>query len=263
MPVMVTVLSLPDNTLFMDKNNIKVLFSGAWLLEQVQVTEIKSSRLVDESLEQSAIDSWKSACDEAVQRGSELWDSEVYRLENVSDDEVLSLQLSTIPFSVRLGMNKHTVSIQALGENYAPKGMFTSCLLTTTDDKFVFIEKSNKFYTNKKYAWVGGVLSKTEHQIQDGVELFNTIRSEILEEVGCDHIPDIVLRCGYLTENWNVCLLFSASLAITSAELSSLFEKKSDGEAKNLLIIPKSEIENKLPLFETKDQVKLALLDLV
>ncbi len=195
-----------------------------------------------------------------------LWDSETYRFENATmHDGTLSLALSTIPFSIRFGMNEHTERVKDLGIAYAAMGMFTSCLVQTSDAASVFIEKSDKYFTRKKYAWVGGVLSKMERVLRSGGDLFGALEDEVMEElgVGAQVFDGQSLRAGYLTENWNVCLLFSQTISLSARQLQQRFEQAGDGEAKRLMCIPASELRQQACIFEERDQVKFAILDLL
>ncbi|MFO0704658.1 MAG: hypothetical protein U0517_01620 [Candidatus Andersenbacteria bacterium] len=246
------------------KSDLSILFRGSWTPNQVSISEVASSRLIDTNLEKAAQNAWNMSLVQAAKNGSKLWDSEAYRYESAHMNAAsLVLRFSTIPFSIRLGMNKHTRAIKSLGPKFATRGLYTSCLVSTTDKSFVFIEKSKKFFTNKKYSWIGGILSKSEAILTSGSDLFEATKKEISEELGLttNHIVSLLLRTGYLTDNWNVCLLFEASLSLTKTELTARFMQKNDGEAKNLLYISYDQIKKKeYDVFEPKDQVKFSIL---
>lgn len=248
--------------------DINVYFKGCWEATQVIVTETPSTRHVDPALEGKCLADWNNKLAMAKKEGKLLWDSEIYRFEKTlaASTHNLSLQFSTIPFSVRLGMNAYTDIVQKKGLSYAPQGLFTSVLLVTSDEYFVFIEKSDRYFTTKKYSWIGGMLSKTEKILNTGEDLFDEVQKEIFEEstIAAEHIADKVqLLSGYRTDNWNVCLLFRQAIQLTAAELQTLFELNGGDEAKNLLMIHPDELSNKLSLFEPKDQEKFAILDLI
>jgi len=247
-------------------NDIEISFSGNWRADSVLISEQKSSRHEDKDLSMKAIKSWKATKDEAESKGQKIWDSLVYRFESclISNDSI-KLQISTIPFSIRYGMNKFTEEIKMLGLSYSPKGMYASCLVKTKDNRFVFIEKSNKYVTNKKFAWVGGVLSKSETEIKTGSDLFQAVAKEVIEELGIDFndISNFHLQIGYLTENWNFCLLFSLQINLTKQDVQNKFNAHSDGEASQLVFLDVDNIESDIHLFDSKDQKKFVLLDLI
>lgn len=245
---------------------IKILFSGKWDKDDILVGEMSSSRVVDDSLEDSAKDTWEEMLRTAASSNQQLWDSEVYRFKKSEIvNSKLTLQFSTIPFSIRLGMNKHTDMVKSLGVGCAPKALFTSVLVETADNKFVFVEKSNKYFTDKKYAWVGGVLSKSEKEILSGADLIESAYIEVIEELGVekDYISDIHLSAGYLSENWNTCFLFSSKLSLSSEEVRQAFAKQNDGEAKSLVFLDKNNLSMVTDIFEDKDRIKISVLDLV
>ncbi len=249
----------------MARDRIEILFSGHWSAKQVSISEIPTSREIDQDLETKATHSWEQMLIEAKKTNKLLWDSILYRFENaVTTGENISLIISSIPFSIRFGMNKHTAVVQSLGANFASRGIFSSCLVETADGLYVFIEKSDKYYTQKKYSWVGGVLSKTEEEIVDGISLFESVSKEVSEELGVSRNlhQSTLLRTGYLTENGNVCFLFSITLKCTSKELREHF-KSSDNEASGLLVFSEINIKENISIFESKDQIKFALLDLI
>lgn len=246
--------------------DIQVLFSGQWNSDSVSVSETTSSRVIDQNLESVAKETWQKMLREAFATSRKLWDSEIYRLEATEiSEQGLSLSFSTIPFSIRLALNKHTEQIKHLGDTYAPKGLYTSCLVTTLDNRHVFIEKSDKYFTSKKYAWVGGVLSKTEKEILSGEDLFGVTKTEVKEELGIseEDVTSIKLLSGFLSENWNVCLLFMVHLNLTALELQERFAKNSDGEAVNLFFTEKDNLQKTIDIFDEKDRVKFAVLGLL
>jgi hypothetical protein len=245
---------------------IKIFFQGCWSESSVFVNEVRSTRLINEELENLSIASWNDMLRASSEAGKKIWDSDVYRLESFEmSTERLSIYLATIPFSVRLGMNKHTEMVKQLGLEYSPKGMFSSCLVKTSDNYFVFIEKSDVYFTQKRFAWVGGIISKSESIIRDGKDLFTNTKREVLEELGIEskHILEIFLKTGYLTENHNVCLLFSVQVSLTKNELLDKFNKYSDDEACNLVFFSIENNEDFLKVFESKDVIKFALLKVI
>lgn len=245
--------------------DISILFNNqAWREEDVVVSEVSSSRELDEKLEDLSQATWQSMTEEASLKGQKLWDSEIYRLENAEESGRV-LSFSTIPFSTRIGMNSHSGYVKELGLAYAPKGLYTSCVVSTTDGHYIFIEKSKAYFTKKKYAWVGGILSKTERRISSGKDLFGTVRTEVTEELGAqeEDVVANILSSGYISENWNVCLLFEIELNLRVDELQNLFKKQSDDEAVALLCIKQNSLLKEIDLFDNKDKVKFAVLGLV
>lgn len=229
------------------------------------ITEVKPGRAIDSQLEKLSLDEWEKIKTEATKNNALVWDSEIYRLEATNlIDEMMQLKVSTIPFSTRLGMNKYPTMVKQLGMLYAPLGLYTSCFIKTTDDYYIFIEKSAKYYTTRKLSFVGGILSKTEKSLHSGADLFNAVRDEIKEEVGVPKKDLEKLTClaGYVTDNTNYCLVFFAKVTKSFAEVSLGFNKKHDGEAVKIIGVKQKDLPRfavKLPI---KDLPKIKILNL-
>ena len=254
------------NTPMAHEKGLQILFCSQLRAQNVTIGEISSSRLLDNNLEKLCESKWGEMLASAEAQGKKLWDSEVYRFESASvRNTLLSLKVSVISFSVRLAMNSYTMLIKSLGIKYAPLGMYTSCFMETSDGVFLFIEKSNKYFTTKRISFVGGVLSKTEKKLLVGDDLFNEVLKEIKEEIGIDSIDikEHILRCGYITENYNICLLFEVTLNKSFEEVGRNFKDKTDDEATRLIGVKKSELATFMETLEKKDAVKFKILDLV
>lgn len=245
---------------------IKILFQGNWTEKDIVIKEVPTTRKTDTKLEERISTDWRDVLEQAAKTKREIWDSALYRLEEViAVDNSLHFKLSTIVFSARLMMKKYTAEIKRLGFEYSPRGIFNSCLVETTDGYFVFIKKSQKYFSTKEYAWVGGVLSKDEREIKSGQDLFASARREVVEELGVSflQIDETVLKIGYLTENWNVCLLFSIKLSLSKTEVLEIFRSNSDGEAADLVFLNTDNKSDLLAKFEAQDRTRLALSGII
>ncbi len=239
------------------------MFSGSWSASDILIRNIISTRMIHKKIERAAKDAWEYKVQQAKLNDSRIWDSKIFRYEGFKlKNKKLVFSVSEIPFSIRLGMNQCTNDIKALGNEYAPFGMFNSCFVETNDSKLVFIEKSNKFFTEKINSFVGGVYSKSESTINSGEDLFSATTQELVEELGISvsHIKSNHLITVYKTENWNVCFIFYINLKISSEKLLKTFLEKSDGEASNIIFLNKKEINKSISYFDEKDKLKFAFL---
>lgn len=248
----------------MKTKKYEILFKGSFLENQVSIDECSSTRVIDPTIEAEAKKYWDKMLADAQAQGKKLWDSDIYRFEKSEREKnTVHLELSTIPFSVRYAMNKLTADVAKLGPAYYPLGMFTSCLVKSADNKYVFIEKSDKYYANKRVPFIGGILSRSEKVLTSGGDLFDEVAKEIKEELGLDDmdIDSIVLRSGHRSENFNVCLLFEVHLNLSIAEIQEIFAHGGDGEAKKVLGMTKAELKTFIPTLEEKEQIKFEILE--
>ncbi len=250
----------------MKKDGYKIVFKDFLAAKSIVIKEVVSSRIIDSNLEKKCKDKWKTMIIDAKQKGKKLWDSDVYRFESGEiKNGILYLKVSTVPFSIRFPMNFYTEQLENLGANYGSMGMFTSCFVKTLDNKFIFIEKSGKYYSNKKVSFVGGVLSKTEKILLNGKDLFNEVLKEVREEIGISgvDIDKKIFRCIYITNDKNVCLIFDIFLNKAFNELKNKFSIKNDGEAKELIGITEFEFKNFIKKIDKKDAVKFSVMNFI
>lgn len=245
-------------------NRIKILFSGSISPDLVLVKEAVSSRKIDDILENFSKNKWRELVEESKKNQAVLWDSYIYRFENLFFEKgILNIEASTIPFAVRLGMNYFSNRIESLGEDYNPRGMFFSCLIRTSDDFLVFIKKSNKFFSSKKYAFVGGVLSKTEINLSQEKSILKPIQKEILEELGSKFIYQYIsLKHIYINETFNCCLLFDTQSKQTKKEMQDIFSS-SDGEIESLVFLPINNLKDSETLLSPSDLFKLKIMKIL
>lgn len=246
-------------------NSYKVLFSNKHLVSNdVIIEEVESKREINNELESSCRGEWRKIIAEAKEQGRKIWESRIYRFESCrwSGNQVF-FNFSTIPFSIRFSLNQFTNRIRDLGFEYAALGLFSSCFVETADNKFVFIKKSRKYYTLRQYSFIGGVLSKDERELKNGQDLFREVQKEISEEIGCEiDIKNIFLEAGYITENFNFCLIFYAKTDLFFSNLSKLF-KNGDGETARVIGIEHHKlVEFSRKYLLPKDYVKFDMVEL-
>ncbi len=241
----------------MNKNS--VIFNANLTDNQVTVTEISSSRKINPQLEGACAKRWQETVTKAHLEKKLLWNDTVYRFERANmTNKGLHLKVSTIPFSIRLAMNDYTKQIIALGQDYAPMGMYISSFIVSSDQYYIFIEKSDKYYTTRTLCFVGGVLSKRPRGLKSGKDLFAETKREITEETGIRPtlIKDPILKGGYVNETLNFCLVFSVKTTLSLKQIKTTFGNRSDGEAKRLIGIRKTKLTEFMKLLPKKDHPK-------
>jgi hypothetical protein len=242
-----------------------IIFKRDYESNQVTINEVKSTRLIDQQLENDCAVEWQRNLKEAAETNKDVWDSEIYRFEGVQEDEGLNLTLSTVPFSVRRPMNKFTERIVELGLDYSAKGMYSSCFVITCDGNYVFTEDGGKYLNRRKYMFIGGVLSKSEKELQTGEDLFGEAQKECFEEAGCwpEDIESTILNAGFITDSCNICLIFTMTLNLTFPQLVERFNQKNDGEAKALVCVEAHEISDFARRLDEKEHPKFIVKGLL
>ena len=221
----------------------KFTFQGKFPAHVIYWQEVASTRKIDSRLEKLAEQEWKKLVRKCKKEGRRIWDSQLYRLEKLENYAgKVSFTVSTIPFSVRIGLRKFSGEIKKKGLAYAPLGMFTRCLVKSREGKFLFIEKSDKYFATRKFSWIGGVLSKTEREIKGGDDLFAETKKEIKEETGAREIEEIFLKGGYVTQSFNFCLFFEARLRETVPQLRQRLKHLRQPETKRLIVVDEEEM---------------------
>jgi hypothetical protein len=245
---------------------IKFVFRGKFPPEHVFWREVACTRKKDPQIERLAKQEWERVVKQCHKEKKKIWDSDLYRFEGFEySGGKAFFRVSTIPFSVRIGLRRFSGRIRKKGMAYAPLGMFSSCLVLSKDQKYLFIEKSDNYFTTRKLSWIGGVLSKTEGEVKSGEDLFAKVEEEVLEEIGGkpEEIKEIFLEAGYISESLNFCLLFKVKLNRTFTQLEKALKNYGDLETKRLIGIDKKDLlsfaKTKLP---EKDWVKFEILGL-
>lgn len=219
-----------------------VYFSSKYRDDQITV-QIKeqSSRLIDPQLEKKMSVSWKELTANAAKNNKKIWDSELYRLENVVvSDRRLKIILSTIPFSRRKMTTVFLPEVLNLGEKYFSKGMFSSIFVKTSDDQYCFLKKSGKYEARNEYSFVGGAYSKTEKVIKNSNDFFDAAKKEIYEEINVapKDIKNFNLISIFITSQTHACCLFYCCLDLTSSELREKYELNHDPESSEIIFLP-------------------------
>jgi len=233
-------------------------------IKNITLSRVKSSRKINSSLENICKQKWNEKLIRLNKTKTKLWDSEVYRFEKIYQiKNSLIINVSTIPLSIRLMMNNFTEKIQKLGLNYAPLGMFFSCFVLTKDCYFLFVKKSQYFYFDRKFAFIGGILSKTENNNTSKCNIFNEVKKEMKEEIGVinQNIDSLNLLGHYKTSNFNFCLLFKIKLNITIEEALNGFSNRTEQEIEKIIPVHKNNLQNFiLQNMSAKDSIKFSFL---
>ncbi len=226
--------------------NSKIIFQGNFSNKNVTCKYDKvSSRKIDPVIEEKAKRIWQQKMQEARESGKKMWDQPVYRLEKFHiDQNKCMLEISTIPFSIRSSIKDFTNELIKKGEEYLPMAIYSSIFVETTDGRFIFGEKSDKYAANRKYGYIGGVFNRSKED--DGADLFTASCDEVKEELGIENndVEEFNLLGALRTESRNVALVFYCRLNLTEDETMEKFKERNDLEMKNLFFARKEDLRD-------------------
>ena len=228
--------------------NNTILFSRKYKVDNVQFKfEEVSNRKQSEALEDKCKTEWQIMLENAEKEGKKVWDQDVFRLESFNVDTNVNLNFSTIPFSVRYAMNKFTDDVLALGQEYYPMACDSAIFVKTADGKYVFIQKSDKLLSRRKFSFIGGVFNRAKDKtFSENNELFNSAITEINEELGIQLSIDnnLELRGAFINQTCNVCFVFEHTLELTEEQIQESFAKNHDEEVESLIFVEPNNLED-------------------
>ncbi|TMP21757.1 hypothetical protein CWC02_01080 [Pseudoalteromonas sp. S2721] len=215
--------------------NSKILIKNVSEIESYDVLASESSLNIV-PYEQVLKDYWHEVIADAQSAGTEIWDGQYYRLENI--DEIqrgsLQLKLSTISYSTTRSLMKLSQQ-QNLASCYFPYHVNTGALISTSDDFFVFGQKTTKsgtYYLDL----IGGGLQKDELDVQQAIDIKNNILKEAFEEanITSSMIDWVNLNSLILTNTMSVVILFNIKLNVDKGLLLKSFEDRVENELSGL-----------------------------
>lgn len=213
----------------------KILIKNVSEIERYDVLSSESSLNIA-PYEQVLKDYWHEVIADAQSAGTEIWDGQYYRLENIDEIQRSSLQLklSTISYSTTRSLMKLSQQ-QNLASCYFPYHINTGALISTSDDFFVFGQKTTKsgtYYLDL----IGGGLQKDELDVQQAIDIKNNILKEAFEEanITSSMIDWVNLNSLILTNTMSVVILFNIKLNVDKGLLLKSFEDRVENELSGL-----------------------------
>jgi 8-oxo-dGTP pyrophosphatase MutT (NUDIX family) len=240
----------------------KIVFKTKYQQDKVDIKHIPSRRKINQEIENLSKLEWSKLLEEAQEQNKLAWDSELYRLEKVQEKEGrVLLTLSTVPFSIVKGMDKFIQQVNTLGEKYYSKSIYTKAVILTTDQKYIIGKVSKKTLNKHEYNLIGGVLSKSESEVNSGKDLFNSLLREIEEELGLTNkeILKTVLIGATLSTRLKIGLIFLVTLNLNSEELQKKV-KLDKSEIVNYQLLNKKQFYNFLNSENVNNKIILDLL---
>jgi len=219
--------------------------------QDVQVTfNLNSSRKVDPSIEQEALDNWYKNLQTYKENNQKIWDGTTYRLNTLKIYEnSLDLELSTVKFSTINGY-RDIFKKYDLNTEYYIDHISVGALIKTSDNKYLFGERSGKTAARSPIDLIGGGASKDELEITSGEDFETLLLKEIEEETNLDlnHIKKSEIIGIVRSQSTNVIIIFEVILNISSQNVLRLFKQRGDDEMKSLVFVEQANLKESLGL---------------
>lgn len=239
----------------------KILFKSEHKYDQITINHTKSTRAIDQDLETIFKQNWIEITQNAKKQDMQIWDSILYRLEKFEIKQKLIMEFSEINFSTTKSANKYIDILIQKGEKYFIKSIFSSIIIKTADNKFILGKKSRKYMHNVDLTFIGGVLSKDEHLIENGKDLFQSALNEVQEELNIKcPIDNLTLLGGILTELGKCSLVFYLFVSMNSGEIKKNFAYRNDEELEDILILSEEDFKDHIANMDNSKQLILELL---
>lgn len=219
-----------------------ILFKGPFQISDIEVKINNSSnRKIHPEFENNIDSIWSAKLQEANQNITNLWDSNIYRLNSFSQNQKkLILELNLISFKTIIGLKTQILrSKPKISQDYWPKGLFVSAIIKTSDNRYIFAKTKSSVIKNGQPDIIGGVLSKEETLITDSRNITSHLLKELHEEINIkpNTINNLKLEGGIVSAWGNIGLIFSLGLTLNTQQVKTNFDQTNDGELEDIIII--------------------------
>jgi len=207
-----------------------------------------SSRLIDDLLESKLDALWQEQARKCHEKGEKVWDGISYRLNTLSlKDNTLNVELGPIRWSKRSPI-RSIDEIHQLDEEYWGRGVFVTALICTSDGKYIFGERKKTVIKRTMSTTIGGILSSEEVKVDSFDDFFTMLHKEIHEEIGvtADHIIKENFLGVVYSAKADVGFIFTVTLNLSSQDINTLFQKRSDDELALLRFVESESLKTHL-----------------
>ncbi|MDQ6985299.1 MAG: hypothetical protein Q9M91_05350 [Candidatus Dojkabacteria bacterium] len=216
--------------------------------QDIRISKSPSNRNIVPNFEKQIQSLWEEDLKKAKSEGYKRWDSILYRLNSFSvNNDELYFDLGEVNFSTAVGL-KSINKIKPLNINSFSKALFINSLVITTDNKYVFGVRNN----TKIRDMIGGVISKSEMEVNNGKDLERFLLVELKEECNIDifHIKSVKFLGLIQSRSTRISISCKTNLNISSFELENIFKSRLDNELEALDFVEYCDLEGYLGNFD-------------
>lgn len=244
--------------------NSKILVSGQFYKKDIFITfNETSNRKINRQVESTLNSIWQKLYADAVEAGKVVYDGDNFRLDsyNIEQDK-LNLKISPLKFSTLVSLRENLDELKKLGEEYYPKNLSIGGFIKTTDNKYIFGQKSTKIMSMSSADFIGGMLDGLRSIDSEG--LFIKHEEEVFEETGVSsqHFVESYIVGMILGHKAGVSIITSTLLDLSSMEVQSIFDKYNQEEISKLVFIDQKDLKSYLESFEGYKKESAKLIEL-
>lgn len=223
----------------------RILLKGPISPKDIIIRQVKTSnRKIDIEVEKKTQSIWEETLKESKEKGWNIYNGESYRLEQIGKNgNNIELKVSKLKFKTRNSLTRQSISLHKLGEDYYCKGLAIGWFLRTSDNKYIFGQRSGSSLTVTRIDFIGGILEDVN--LRSGKDIIHKGLQEIKEEAGISkqNLKDISIATFVISPSTNIIVLASALVNLDSIECKSIFEKERlEDEMSNLVFVDKDKL---------------------
>lgn len=200
-----------------------------------------------DSLQKAIEQKREEVYEEEVKKWKKIWDSNLYRVDDMLiTDDCCHILLGIMQWSQLFVVKYCEDLFTTVEENQFPNGIACGVLIETSDDTFLFWQRSNTsaWRSGGEIALVWWTLQPDEWVVQSYQWFYSHILRELEEEIWIlqSHIVySKIIGIQRMQNGW-IGFAYYTKLSISASEANKFFLDRTDDEMKNLLSIPRGEV---------------------
>ena len=242
----------------------RIIAKGSFLPQNIEIVlSPKSKRQTTGDIEEIIAEAWLEIETKAKNENQMLWNGEGLRLDNLKqENDKLILYTSPSDFKTHTCLGRNINKIEKLGMAYFSAGLIIGGFVETSDNYFIFIDRSTKSISRSRIDFIGGIMDKVN--AGNGLDLLSHSYQEIEEEINItqSQIESNTILGLVLCNSGNVIIVTSTKLKIKYEEVMEYFSHKHDEEVQDLVKVEKENLANFVSNLGSYRPAALQLLDL-
>lgn len=233
----------------------RIIKKGPIKPENIVIKKYKrSQRKIDILLEKQIEKKWDEKVKEAKEKRQQIWDNKLYRLDSCREKASnVIMNVSLVNYSILRSLALLREKLENYSEDYYSKALNVASLIITSDNKYILGVKSSKMQYLDKIDVVGGTAEYGDI-LETGYDLLTVANKEMYEEINVQisAIKKQSILGIILTAYSNVIVILETILGIDVEAVRKLFDKRSEEEFEDLVIVDKDKLQEYLNMLDGK-----------